>query len=93
MRPETHCSDGWIAEDDSFFAEENARLVRDAEHYYRTMYRGEVSSWNLRDRHMAETLESLDRFPGPGRLRRQGRRLGAQLALGGRSSNSDGRAG
>jgi len=56
--------DGRIAEDDYFYAEENARLVRDAEHYYRTMYRGEVSSWNLRDRHMDETLESLIGFLG-----------------------------
>jgi erythromycin esterase-like protein len=56
--------DGRIAEDDYFYAEQNARLVRDAEQYYRTMYCGEVSSWNLRDRHMAETLESLDRFLG-----------------------------
>ncbi len=51
--------DGRIAEDDYFYTEQNARLVRDAEHYYRTMYRGEVSSWNLRDRHMAETLDAL----------------------------------
>jgi erythromycin esterase-like protein len=51
--------DGLIAEDDYFYTEQNARLVRDAEHYYRTMYRGELSSWNLRDRHMTETLEAL----------------------------------
>jgi erythromycin esterase-like protein len=54
--------DGRIAEDDYFYTEQNARLVRDAEHYYRTMYRGETSSWNLRDRHMAETLEALVEF-------------------------------
>jgi len=54
--------DGRIAEDDYFYTEQNARLVRDAEHYYRTMYRGEVSSWNLRDRHMAETLDALVDF-------------------------------
>ena len=51
--------DGWLAEDEFFFAEQNARLVRDAERYYRAMYRGRVTSWNLRDRHMGETLESL----------------------------------
>ena len=51
--------DGWIAEDEFFFAEQNARLVRNAERYYRAMYRGRVASWNLRDRHMGETLESL----------------------------------
>jgi erythromycin esterase-like protein len=51
--------DGRIPEDEFFFAEQNARLVKNAEEYYRTMFRGRVSSWNLRDRHMAETLEAL----------------------------------
>ena len=51
--------DGWIAEDELFFAEQNARVVRDAEEYYQQMYRAEVSSWNLRDRHMAGTLDAL----------------------------------
>jgi erythromycin esterase-like protein len=51
--------DGWIADDEYFFAEQNARLVRDAEEYYQQMYRAEVSSWNLRDRHMAGTLDEL----------------------------------
>jgi erythromycin esterase-like protein len=51
--------DGWIAEDDFFAAEQNARLVRNAEEYYRLMYHAEVSSWNLRDRHMSETLDAL----------------------------------
>ncbi len=51
--------DGWIAEDDFFFAEQNARLVRNAEEYYQQMYRAEVSSWNIRDRHMAGTLDAL----------------------------------
>jgi erythromycin esterase-like protein len=48
-----------IPEDELFYAEQNARLVKNAEEYYRTMFRGRVSSWNLRDRHMAETLEAL----------------------------------
>lgn len=51
--------DGLLAEDEFFFAEQNARLVLDAERYYRAMYRGRVSSWNLRDHHMADTLEAL----------------------------------
>ncbi|MFI5053814.1 MAG: erythromycin esterase family protein [Acidimicrobiia bacterium] len=51
--------DGWVAQDELFFAEQNARLVRDAEEYYQQMYRAEVSSWNLRDRHMAGTLDAL----------------------------------
>jgi len=38
---------------------ESARLVRDAERYYRAMYFGTAESWNLRDRHMFETLEHL----------------------------------
>lgn len=52
--------DGRVARDDFFFAEQNARLVKNAEQYYRTMYRSDVSSWNLRDRHMMETLVALD---------------------------------
>ncbi len=59
-----------LSQDELFFAEQNARLVKNAEEYYRTMFRGRVSSWNLRDRHMAETLEALvghlDRTRGPG---------------------------
>jgi erythromycin esterase-like protein len=51
--------DGRVAADDFFFAEQNARLVKNAEEYYRSMFHGSVPSWNLRDRHMAETLESL----------------------------------
>jgi erythromycin esterase-like protein len=51
--------DGRVARDEFFFAEQNARLVHNAEKYYRTMFRGRVESWNLRDRHMAETLEAL----------------------------------
>jgi erythromycin esterase-like protein len=51
--------DGRVAADDFFFAEQNARLVRNAEEYYRAMFRGRASSWNLRDRHMVETLEAL----------------------------------
>ena len=51
--------DGWLAEDELFCAEQNAVVVRDAEEYYQQMYRADVSSWNLRDRHMAATLDAL----------------------------------
>jgi erythromycin esterase-like protein len=51
--------EGRIPRDEFFYAEQNARLVKNSEEYYRTMFRGRVSSWNLRDRHMAETLEAL----------------------------------
>jgi erythromycin esterase-like protein len=47
------------AHDAYFYARQNARLAVNAEAYYRTMFRGRVSSWNLRDRHMAETLDAL----------------------------------
>ena len=56
--------DGRIAADEYFYASQNARLVINAERYYRSMFRGRVSSWNLRDRHMVETLESLRRYLG-----------------------------
>jgi erythromycin esterase-like protein len=48
--------------DDRFFAEQNARLVVDAERYYRAVFQGGAESWNLRDRHMAETLEELTAY-------------------------------
>jgi erythromycin esterase-like protein len=51
--------DGRIPEDEFFYAEQNARLIKNAEQYYRSMFRGRISSWNLRDRHMAETLNQL----------------------------------
>lgn len=45
--------------DESFFAEQNARVVKNAEQYYRAMFRGRSSSWNLRDQHMLEMLQAL----------------------------------
>ena len=45
--------------DDFFDAAQNARLVKNAEEYYRSMFRGRQSSWNLRDTHMVETVEAL----------------------------------
>lgn len=51
--------DGHIPPDEFFYAEQNARLVANAEEYYRSMFAGRVSSWNLRDRHMAETIDAL----------------------------------
>jgi len=49
-----------------FDAVQNARLIADAERYYRAMYYGSTESWNLRDTHMFETLEALLEFHGPG---------------------------
>jgi len=53
-------STGALERDEMFYALQNARLVHNAEEYYRTMFRGRVSSWNLRDSHMVETLRALD---------------------------------
>ncbi|TWH94938.1 protein-L-isoaspartate(D-aspartate) O-methyltransferase [Bradyrhizobium daqingense] len=46
-------------------AEQNARLVANAERYYRIMYYGSRASWNLRDSHMFDTLKNLLAFHGP----------------------------
>jgi len=54
--------DGRLAPDDLFFAERNAQVVATAEQYYRTMFRSNVASWNLRDHHMADTLVALGHF-------------------------------
>jgi len=51
--------DGQVAADAYFCAEQNALVVRNAEEYYRNMFRREVSSWNLRDAHMMESLLRL----------------------------------
>jgi len=51
---------------DAYFdAAQNARIVRAAEQYYRIMYRGSRESWNLRDRHMFDTLQRLMEARGP----------------------------
>jgi erythromycin esterase-like protein len=64
--------DGLAAEDAYFVAEQNAIVVADAEEYYRTMLGDAAASWNLRDRHMADTLDQLmahlDRRGAPSRV-------------------------
>jgi erythromycin esterase-like protein len=66
--PEYAKRDGLLAEDEAFYAERNAVTVKSAEKYYREMFGGQVASWNLRDRHMVDTLEALadhlGRMPG-----------------------------
>ena len=63
---------GCAAEDEYFFAEQNAAVVANAEEYYRTMFGDQAGSWNLRDRHMADTLDQLvahlDRHGGTARV-------------------------
>lgn len=58
--------DGRVAEDDYFFSEQNARVVLNAERYYRTMFGGRVESWNLRDQHMVDTIDALSTHLGRG---------------------------
>ena len=65
--------DGIAVEDDYFYATQNARLVKNAENYYRSMFEGHVLSWNVRDHHMAETLNILadhleNRFGMPAKI-------------------------
>jgi putative phosphoribosyl transferase len=50
---------GWLD------ATQNARLVANAERYYRVMYYGSHESWNLRDRHMFDTLKNVLHWSGP----------------------------
>ena len=55
-----------LADGDRFFnATQNARLVANAERYYRTMYYAENNSWNQRDQHMFDTLQSVLANRGP----------------------------
>ena len=51
--------DGQPMREEFFSAEQNARLVLNAERYYRSMFRGRDESWNLRDEHMAQTLDAI----------------------------------
>lgn len=53
-------NDGSASIDELFYAQQNARVVRNAEAYYRTMFDGRTDSWNLRDRHMVDTISALD---------------------------------
>jgi erythromycin esterase-like protein len=57
-------SPAWDERESYFNAEQNALIVRDAEHYYRSMVRGGPASWNLRDQHMMSTLDRLLAFHG-----------------------------
>ena len=62
-------ADGEPAQDELFYAQQNAATVANAEAYYRGMFAGRVTSWNMRDKHMAQTLGALishlDRAGGP----------------------------
>src|SRR5438067_3924872 len=61
--------DGHVGEEEFFSAEQNARLVANAERYYRAMFHGRANSWNLRDEHMFETLNQLIRHRDSGKAK------------------------
>jgi erythromycin esterase-like protein len=52
-------SDGRLDAEDHLDAQQNAVVIKNAEEYYRVMFRGRVSSWNLRDEHMARALGTI----------------------------------
>lgn len=53
-------ADGFVAQDELFYAEQNALIVKNAEHYYRSVFEANDSgSWNIRDTHMMETVQAL----------------------------------
>jgi erythromycin esterase-like protein len=58
--------DGLMAQDEYFCAMQNAKLVKNAEQYYRSMFSGARNSWNIRDRHMFDTLKDLSGHFGRG---------------------------
>jgi erythromycin esterase-like protein len=52
-------------DEEAFDAAQNAEVAADAEHYYRIVVRGERESWNIRDHHMADTVDRLAHHLGP----------------------------
>src|SRR5205807_5614308 len=62
---EVAARDGRFNPDEHLSAQQNARLVQNAERYYRTMFAGRAESWNVRDTHMADTLEWLHKSRAP----------------------------
>lgn len=52
-------------DEEAFDAAQNAEVAAEAEHYYRIMVRGDRESWNIRDRHMADTIDRLSTHLGP----------------------------
>jgi len=54
-----------VKKEEAFSAEMNSKVLVDAENYYKIMLTSDASSWNVRDDHMADTLDSLMKFHGP----------------------------
>lgn len=62
VRRRTHDS---LADEEAFDAAQNAEVAAGAEHYYRAMVRGDRASWNIRDHHMADTVDRIAARSGP----------------------------
>jgi erythromycin esterase len=54
-----------LGDEDAFDAAQNAEVAAGAEHYYRAMVRGNRASWNIRDHHMADTIDRIATRAGP----------------------------
>jgi len=61
---EAAARDASASDDELFNAVQNAQVAVNAEAYYRTMFRGGTSTWNLRDTHMVESLETVVAYLG-----------------------------
>jgi erythromycin esterase-like protein len=60
-----HRTRAWLQQEETFDIAQNAEVAADAEHYYRTMVRGDRESWNIRDNHMADTIDRIAQHLGP----------------------------
>lgn len=58
-------AEAWESPESHFDAEQNALVAVNAERYYRAMVRSDSGSWNVRDVHMADTLDRLMARHGP----------------------------
>ncbi|MFN7039226.1 MAG: erythromycin esterase family protein [Alphaproteobacteria bacterium] len=58
----SYVQEGNLTYSEYFNIEQNAILIKNAEKYYRTIYKSKVESWNIRDSHMVEILENIDKY-------------------------------
>ena len=91
--PSTRCATAGSPRTSYFFAEQNARLVRDAEEYYRTMFRGRGLLLEPARPPHGRDARRAGRLPGAAGGRAEGRRVGPQLAPRRRAGDADGRPG
>lgn len=66
VRRRTQAHGRVVGDEAAFDAVQNAEVAAGAEHYYRVMVRGDQKSWNIRDHHMADTIDRIAEWMGPG---------------------------